>query len=398
MNATRWFLLFSFLAFLTSQTAFAELASNGANVTVTATYQIPTSGIFENDSDIVNGGDVTGQAIAGGNVGTGRAGTSGVWVSGIAAGLDTSQPGNISTAGGTATSNVINVTGGTLIIEGVYAVVGDAWVTAPNTQSSGSGSFSFSMPNNDRWRIEAFASANASTSTNSSAVVRFTTRAPGEPTPPLPGSTPDQPFGDQILIASGADLSQQHSAGDGENDQFIRPVQVAGINLVPIVDGFGRTSPVYIGGDASSPPAPLQALSTESSLATMTAVEPYIIEDLQYLTFSNRVTHFTLPYAIGGDSEFLIRVAGQEYPYQVGDLFDFTAVDPTGVASFFLRGVDPGAINSDTEFDAIVSGLQFANNGATQVYTIGGQMVVPEPASMFLVAMASLYLLTTRKR
>lgn len=373
--------------------AIAQVGSNGASIEITATYSVQGSDIGGNDVKVLSGPSIPlTTATASPNFAYGHADTTGVSMTGFAASISGVNPFDISQSGGVVTSIIRNVSGGPVVVSGWYAILGNAWMSAPFGASGGIGNFSLVLQDNDPMTMRVFAGADGRfpSQRNSSAAIDIEVHSANDPIPPRKGSTPEKPKPfTECDCGGGADLSQQHSAGDDSYDGYMRPVQVAGINLLPIIDDYGQTSPVYLGGGNSDPPA--AALSSLEANDSFAAMSSYVVSDIQYAALDNRFTHFTLPYAIGGDTDFMIRYAGQEYPYQAGTLFDFTTLDPTGVASFFLRGIDPGAVNSDADFVAIVSGMQFANSGATQVYTIGGVMVVPEPACLGLFASAALF-------
>ena len=149
-----------------------------------------------------------------------------------------------------------------------------------------------------------------------------------------------------------------------------RPSNVAGINLTSTFstpstsNGAGVVSPHYY--------------------------DPELAIGYGYFTQDgSRFTSFEIPTALPqGDVLFAIHHAGESYPLSAGQSFDFTALDPTGVESFLLLGIDEAELLDvgDTH-PSFVFGLTFAEAGVNTFSTFP-LVAVPEPGALVLAVLA----------
>jgi hypothetical protein len=76
----------------------------------------------------------------------------------------------------------------------------------------------------------------------------------------------------------------------------------------------------------------------------------------------------------------------------IGETFDFTALDPSGIASFTISGIDVSEMIDPT--DPFVVGLTFVSGGFSSILSIDATTVetspnpVPLPASLPMMALA----------
>jgi hypothetical protein len=167
-------------------------------------------------------------------------------------------------------------------------------------------------------------------------------------------SNPAQP---DTLVAGGADLDDLRGDTEGLSRDTSSPADIAGILLLPVMNLFGRTQPIFVGPPASA------GGSGGASLHSLVNVTAY-----RYTVDYNLFTHFILPAAMpGGDNELQVEVGGNIVPYTPGTLFDLTQYVPGGVSEFFLSGVDVEEQFTLDEISPFVSGLQFAANGAADI-------------------------------
>ena len=397
----------------------AQLSSNGVNVTVSAGYVVPSQSINESQNKIVDGGQqASATAVARGNLAAGFASIGNVWVQGSAQLVPT---GNLSQAGGEARSAVVNVTGATLVVEGLYATSGDASITAPNIRG-GVGAFSFTIGNNGQWLIRATAYGIADGSQNpaspsSSSAVTYTTRFQNEPTKQLPGSSSESPI-NQFVGTPDQEIRRR----DLDVPSFELPTSVDlpevinGARLTsPIFGAFGQSSPLYAGPNVGNQSISSQLASRDSgakiALSMGTMIDPLIPLEFQlpsavtayrYTISDNMFTHFILPEELpGGDNALLVEIGNDVFPYTPGELFDFTQHVPGGVAEFFLSGIDINEAFQLDERAPFVSGMRFAENGIANIEISPADIVifVPEPGSASMAAFfAGLLAILHRKR
>ena len=114
------------------------------------------------------------------------------------------------------------------------------------------------------------------------------------------------------------------------------------------------------------------------------------VDAFGYYVGGNSFTHFTLPFALGGDTEFTVAFGDEEVPYTAGELLDFTQFSPGGVSAFFLIDEDGNVPFDATQPAPFTVGFQFANSGVTTIATQQLFLIVPEPASVALLALAGL--------
>ena len=169
------------------------------------------------------------------------------------------------------------------------------------------------------------------------------------PTPPDPTLDPSPPPEEidwyETYIKEGASI----------------PEDVLGSYLTsaPVIEGgMGHTSPVYIDPD-------------------------YAIGYGYTTSGTNRFRTFEIPAPLPlGDDLFEIHHLGESYPLTAGVPFDFTTLDPTGVESFVLLGIDEAeTLNADTP-DPFVYGVSFMTPGTVDI-TSFALVSVPEPSADF---------------
>lgn len=107
---------------------------------------------------------------------------------------------------------------------------------------------------------------------------------------------------------------------------------------------------------------------------------------------SNRFTSFLVPESLTlGNSTLDLHVEGIIYELMAGETFDFTTIDPVGVSSFLLLGIDGDdrSLARALSDDSFLFGATFANPGITRVGTFA-VTPVPEPSSLASLAVAGL--------
>ena len=101
-----------------------------------------------------------------------------------------------------------------------------------------------------------------------------------------------------------------------------------------------------------------------------------------------------------GDDKFFIAHNDIGYSLTAGVPFDFTTIDPLGVDSFLLLGIDETElIDSDANSDPpFVFGMTFAEPGIANFSTFPLLAAVPEPSTLLLAVLALLGLLSHGRR
>lgn len=194
----------------------------------------------------------------------------------------------------------------------------------------------------------------------------FPGQAGGIPLPPSGPNNPDPLFDTNQIIQennSGA-TAPANIAGSFLTTPFAAPVEEG---------GYGHSETVYF----------------DPALAVGYG---YVGEN------GTQFTSFEVPEALPmGDDTFSIHHQGTSYPLLAGETFDFKAIDPTGVASFLLLGIDEAEL-----FDAgdsnppFVFGMTFAAAGLAE-FSSFALTTVPEPTTIAL-ALLGLTALTAIQR
>jgi len=113
----------------------------------------------------------------------------------------------------------------------------------------------------------------------------------------------------------------------------------------------------------------------------------------------NRFNTFEIPDALPqGDDSFIISLNNIDYLLEAGQVFDFTTIDPLGVESFSLLGINDTELifasdNSDPPF---VFGMSFMQTGLTEFTTFAlsdETPIIPEPSSIVLFGIGGIALL-----
>jgi hypothetical protein len=267
-------------------------------------------------------------------------------------------------------------------IHGVYAASGGgvAQYRGVNRQNT-AGAFNILVDSTASFEIRADSSykdRNAETQAKTQegrAVINFVISGPDDPAPDLPGITPDD--GNDIQVAEGADINKLKSNDSGSSsDITIPPSMIAGIELMPVVGDYGRSGAIYFGRPSPSP-APQLSPAAAPSAGPETLAYGFDVDE-------NLFTHFTLPFSLlDGDTQLALTVESQQYPYAVGDTFDFTTISPGGVEQFFLLDDDGGVAFDESNPFPFVTGLRFANDGIADILIVPF-VAVPEPSAALL--------------
>ncbi len=180
---------------------------------------------------------------------------------------------------------------------------------------------------------------------------------------PFPGQTQQNPLPSESAVPIDKAIIDGIVGGNVYEDSGANPpVNIAGSFLtsltpVPVVDnGYGQTDTVYI----------------DPALAIGYG---YTLQD------TNRFHTYQIPAALPqGDDTFEIHYAGVAYPLTAGEVFDFTTIEPLGVDSFLLLGIDETELitaigNTHAPF---VYGATFMEPGLAEVTSF--PLFVPEPA------------------
>ena len=106
---------------------------------------------------------------------------------------------------------------------------------------------------------------------------------------------------------------------------------------------------------------------------TLPAAESYRFE-IEGDTFTSLV----IPEVLSGMDSFSLTFDGSEvlFPITVGEVFDLTTIDPGGLASLIIMGMDPGS-----DMDRYVFGAAFLSGAEETVLSMTGTGIVPEPAT-----------------
>ncbi len=97
-----------------------------------------------------------------------------------------------------------------------------------------------------------------------------------------------------------------------------------------------------------------------------------------------------------GDASFTLIVGEASFPLEAGEQFDLTQIDPLGVATFSIRGIDPGEELDPEDPMAFVTGATFMEEREANVTMTA---VVPEPGATALgVAMLGALATLARRR
>jgi hypothetical protein len=98
-----------------------------------------------------------------------------------------------------------------------------------------------------------------------------------------------------------------------------------------------------------------------------------------------------------GDASFALVVGEESFVLEAGEQFDLTQVDPLGVATFSIRGIDPGEDLDPEDPMAFVTGATFMEEREANVTMTA---VVPEPGAATLGAavLGALATLSRRRR
>jgi hypothetical protein len=384
-----------------SADAHAELSSS-VRVDVTASLYIPSNVpgvplIQESEVKTVDAPVSTFQtAKAGGNFGSGFA--SSLLGSGNLQAHSNAQATTVAGSNSHATADAsagIFSSSETYVIEGLWAAKnGGVARIGGAAREHGSGEFSIQVAAGSSVNLRAQAFSGDSTPQdyiNSSASLKFIARMLDEPPPPLPGSSEDEP---DVLLATGADISDLRSDGRPADTDYTPPAIIAGINLAPIIDSHGRTGSLFFGPSPSGNGGTAQ-LSTGSL-----ALPPIVVTAYRYQVSDNLFTHFILPFAMpGGHSDLHVEVDGNIVPYTPGTLFDFTAYVPGGIDEFFLSGIDIEEAFQLNELTRFVSGFRFAQNGLADIRIAPADVfvLVPEPANALAAGLFALMIAITRR-
>lgn len=198
-----------------------------------------------------------------------------------------------------------------------------------------------------------------------------------------PGKTPENPFrrfvnfqGNNrrkfdslvkinVIVDEGNDINQ--------NVGIQRTPIFALTTLVPVVEGdLGHAAPIYIDPD-------------------------YAIGYGYTTDGTNRFHTFEIPSPLQqGDGQFEIHYLGQSYPLAAGEAFDFTTLDPTGVESFLLLGIDEAETLDPSDDGPFVYGATFMQPGIAEV-TSFPLVRVPEPSAASLALLALIVVMVRRR-
>ncbi|MGD9714090.1 MAG: hypothetical protein AB7V46_18825, partial [Thermomicrobiales bacterium] len=162
------------------------------------------------------------------------------------------------------------------------------------------------------------------------------------------------------------------------SDQKITPATDNFRLVIPVVEGYGTTLPVY---------ARYEEKSNASSTSPAANGFTFTLE-----TDEVSFAKFSLPTSLaGGQSEFQIRFGDITRRLSSGIELDFTQFVPGGVHQFSLLG-----INSDEELPSdlpptFAHRFTFTNDGTAEVAV--SAIVVPESSTTWLVAMGTISIL-----
>lgn len=176
----------------------------------------------------------------------------------------------------------------------------------------------------------------------------------------LPGDSPSSPL---PAISTNAILSAS-SVGNTIDSNVAVGTEVDGLNTgatfeVPVEDaGFGSVDTAWL--------------------------DPELAAGYGYFVGGgNAITSFTIPGALPqGDSSFEIHHGGVVHQLTAGQTFDFTQIDPAGVESFLLLGIDDSELLvAGDEPHPFVFGMTFATEGIAKLHSFA-LISIPEPSTI----------------
>lgn len=163
----------------------------------------------------------------------------------------------------------------------------------------------------------------------------------------------------------------------------------------------------------STPDNPLMPVVADGSFSfdfniganTMIWIDPLIATGYDYIVdsgpnFASVLISDPLP---NGDSLFDLIVNGLTYQLVAGTAFDFTALNPAGVSSFSIRGIDTAELLDPLDQTAFVTGVSFVSTGNVQMRQIpvstliGDPLTVPEPATLALLGAGAALIVRRRQ-
>ncbi len=367
-----------------------NIVSGGAVVDISATYFIPFPNYEDESDQVIEGASGLSRSVhAGPNSATATAVLGSVTFQASASPVGDGK----SNALGSGRILLTNPNNFAVIVDVLSGASGDARASVGRIHASnGSNDSSITLNAGEQLLLKAGGAAiggevttpaHGTRSLSSSATILFSSRKAGDGRQPFQGSSSN----DTNMVANTQDVTD-FSDYDEDDYTISRPTSVSGSYLVPIIDDYGRTNPIY-SGDRNKP-LPLQAnLGSASAFIATATSEPNVVA-YGFGVSDNIFTHFTLPFALrNGETEFSVAFDGQVVPYTVGETLDFTQYRPGGIDTFLMFGIDGYIAFDPSEPVPFVSGLQFANNGIADV-AIVPFVSVPEPASVALLALAGL--------